>query len=181
MSNHSKTLWFRTYRQRIADGLERCRGCGRGEDPRNWLTFDHLVPKARGRTLTLDNATILCEDCQHDKADQLWPHLVSLADEEARAPREQRWSLLAQVAAFRASTSHFVVRRDVDGAAVSILNHRILRLVCVRCSLAPDTALVAFGCDVEGLADHMRAHRAAGDRVPDWAFEDIPATPDTAR
>lgn len=88
--------WVRVYRARIALRLERCRGCnalpgGKGGTRR--FTLDHLVPASRGGTSAMANATILCEGCNTRKAAEDAPeHWVSLAEEEAAAPPELRWS-----------------------------------------------------------------------------------------
>lgn len=170
--DHTHRRWWKVYHQRIVDGLERCRSCGRPDDPRNWLTFDHLVPKSRGRALTLTNATILCEDCQADKADRAWDHLVSLADEEAAAPRARRWALLAGVEAFRAAQSRAVVTKSIDGSAITVYRHHALGMVCARCPMARGCD-VAFRCDVDTLTVHLQAHVVLGQRVPEWVFEDV--------
>ncbi|MBN9790083.1 hypothetical protein DMP17_15960 [Pseudonocardia sp. TMWB2A] len=179
--DHTHRRWWKVYHQRILDGLEHCRECGRPDHPRNWLTFDHLVPKCRGRALTLANATILCEDCQEDKADQTWDHLISLAEEEAAAPRELRWALLAGVEAFRmADRSRNVVTKSIDGSAVTVYRHHALGMVCARCPMV-DGDDVAFRCDLDGLTDHLQQHIALGQRVPEWVFEDMPAFVAVAR
>lgn len=174
--HHSRTLWFRTYRQRILDGSERCRGCGRVDDPRNWLTFDHLIPKAHGTNLTFDNATILCEDCQDEKKDRIWPRLVSLASEETAAPRERRWALLAQVAAFRVADRRKVAGRDVDGCAVTLFLHPRRGPLCVRCPATDGGTDVRFAPgDLAAVLAHLRRHQAAGEHIPGWVFDDVPA------
>jgi hypothetical protein len=73
-------------------GLESCRWCGTRDHPSNPLTLDHIVPISRGGRSTLDNLTILCSQCNTFKGDRTWA-LESLAEEEALAPPERRWSL----------------------------------------------------------------------------------------
>lgn len=107
-----KMLWWQVYRQRIRDGKERCRHCG---VCRTDLTFDHLRPAAHGASLRFDNATILCEPHNLLKDDQRWPHLVSLAKEEAAAPPERRWAAIAQaesIAAWEATRGKLSPERE---------------------------------------------------------------------
>lgn len=78
-STASKRAWYRHLRARMRSGQETCRNCDRVDA----LTIDHLLPNALGGRLSLTNITILCEDCNNEKGVQCWPHLRSLADEEA--------------------------------------------------------------------------------------------------
>jgi len=75
--------WVRVYRARIALFLERCRNCGTlpgQKGLKDILTLDHLVPRARGGTHAMSNATILCRGCNLRKADKPAPeHWRSLA------------------------------------------------------------------------------------------------------
>ncbi len=91
-----RMTWRRRYRARIEAGLERCRWCDSDER----LTFDHIVPIARGGGNGMDNATILCQPCNLRKSAELGWHtdMRSLADEEASAPASRRWSQLPAAA-----------------------------------------------------------------------------------
>ena len=85
--------WTVQYQWRMDQGLEHCRGpeC----DATERLTLDHIRPASLGGSRRLDNTAILCESCQRDKADRTdppWCDLPSLAQEEAAAPPERRWS-----------------------------------------------------------------------------------------
>ena len=71
----SRTIWFRTYKQRMRDGLEHCRWC---LSKRN-LTFGHILAHARGGQYKFDNITILCERCNNRMGELTWPGLRSLA------------------------------------------------------------------------------------------------------
>jgi hypothetical protein len=86
--------WVRAYRARIRLGLERCRVCGCvnawGTDRQ--LSLDHIWPRSRGGTSQMENATILCVVENNKKADGPGEYTVSLAQEEAMAPRQRRWS-----------------------------------------------------------------------------------------
>lgn len=93
---HSRR-WFIIYRKRITNGLEFCRACNTRRLP---LTFDHLVPACDGGTARFDNVTILCATCNNSlKGPHRWPWLISLAQEEAEAPPNQRWSRVKSRAA----------------------------------------------------------------------------------
>ena len=48
----------------------RCQYCGDRKDPQN-LTFDHLVPVARGGLKTWDNIVTCCVECNRRKGDRL--------------------------------------------------------------------------------------------------------------
>lgn len=84
----NKLPWYRAYRARIRDCQEFCRNCKVRDD----LTFGHIMPVARGGRPTFTNTTILCVDCNRKQGEELWPWQVSLAEEEASAPPERRWS-----------------------------------------------------------------------------------------
>lgn len=86
--------WVRVYRARIHLGLEFCRVCGTANE---WgtgrqLTLDHIFPRSKGGTSQMENATILCLDCNNRKGDGPAQYRVSLWLEEQRAPRRRRWS-----------------------------------------------------------------------------------------
>lgn len=90
----ARAHWVRVYRARIRLGLELCRVCGTANE---WgtgrqLTLDHIFPRSRGGTSLMENATILCLDCNNRKGDGQGEYTVSLWLEEQRAPRRQRWS-----------------------------------------------------------------------------------------
>lgn len=87
-----RTVWYRTYKQRIRQGVERCRWCS---STQRKLTFGHILSHARGGQYKFDNLTILCEPCNRRMADRTWPGLRSLQEEEAAAPPAQRWAALA--------------------------------------------------------------------------------------
>lgn len=86
--------WVRVYRARIRLGLERCRLCG----ARNkWgtaqqLTLDHIHPRSLGGPSLMENATILCAECNCRKSSSAAVYKTSLFVEEVKAPRSQRWS-----------------------------------------------------------------------------------------
>ncbi len=86
--------WVRVYRARIRLGLEKCRQCrcrnewGTGRQ----LTLDHIHPRSRGGNSLMDNATILCADCNNRKSDGPARYRISLRAEELAAKRPQRWS-----------------------------------------------------------------------------------------
>lgn len=86
----SRREWWREYRQRIEDGLERCRNCFTADN----LTFDHIVSNSDGGRFTYDNTTILCQGCNSLKGVRKWPHLKSFAEEEAIAALNPGWSRL---------------------------------------------------------------------------------------
>lgn len=102
MRDARRSLWFRTYRQRMTEGLERCRRCGTAKG----LTFDHIIAAVHGRKLTFDNATILCRPCNAAKGHGVWGDLVSLAEEEASAPSDRRWCEIATQAAVYEAVRH---------------------------------------------------------------------------
>jgi hypothetical protein len=87
-----RRVWFRTYKQRIRDGLEYCRNCGHSDA---YLEFAHLIPHSRGGQLKFDNITILCVLCNRKQGARIWSHLRSLHDEEALALPERRWAFIA--------------------------------------------------------------------------------------
>lgn len=76
----SAKLWTTYYRQRMNTGIERCRN---GDCIRNATTFGHLRPRSRRGRFTMKNITLLCFECNRDQGDQVWPHLVPLAHEDA--------------------------------------------------------------------------------------------------
>lgn len=86
--------WVRVYRARIRLGLERCRVCGcvNAWGTARQLTLDHIYPRALGGPSQMENATILCVTHNNLKAAGPGVYTVSLALEEAKAPRKQRWS-----------------------------------------------------------------------------------------
>lgn len=105
--------WFKVYRERMLLGLEYCRRCARmGEhyagSKDNPLTFGHLVPNSQGGRYTLNNVTILCQECNQLQGTSWWGWLRSLAAEERHAPPERRWSVLGRQRA--------TAQNDKDGA-----------------------------------------------------------------
>jgi 5-methylcytosine-specific restriction endonuclease McrA len=82
-----QNTWWRVYKYRINHGLERCRECG----CRDNLTFAHLVPYSVHRSWAFDNVTILCAP-DNNAEGAVMSTRPSLADEEAAAPPERRWS-----------------------------------------------------------------------------------------
>jgi hypothetical protein len=85
--------WSRIYRNRMDLGLEHCRQCHTNRD----LTFDHIRPRSlRGSGRSMSNLTILCFSCNTRRGNRPARVLVSLADEEAAAPPERRWSQLGE-------------------------------------------------------------------------------------
>lgn len=88
--------WHQRYRNRIRLGLEHCRACGLVSD---LLTFDHVIPWARGGRTEFYNATILCQPCNRLKGNQVggeWASLVSLFAEENRTGGT-RWSVVWEI------------------------------------------------------------------------------------
>lgn len=86
--------WVRVYRARIRLGLEKCRLCGCVSEwgTERQLTLDHIWPRSKGGTSQMENATILCARCNNAKGDSLAVYRVSLAEEESRVRRRERWS-----------------------------------------------------------------------------------------
>ena len=71
--------WYRNYRQRMNDGLEKCRRCGAV-----WpLRFAHLIPLSSGGNSSAWNITILCERCDIRYGNQPIVDMLSLAEEWA--------------------------------------------------------------------------------------------------
>lgn len=56
------------------------------------MTLDHIHPRALGGPSLMENATILCVEENGRKGDGPAKVLMSLAQEEANAPRKERWS-----------------------------------------------------------------------------------------
>lgn len=73
--------WARQYRKEIQEGKQHCRACLVVATD---LTFDHMIPASQGGPGTLNNITILCEECQRFKGDSYWPFLISLGEEQLR-------------------------------------------------------------------------------------------------
>ena len=91
--------WYQVYRNRIALGLEKCRNPD-GTCTRTDLEFDHVVPWLLGGKTHFGNATILCHGCNNAKRDNYggkWAGMISLKEEERRAPEDQRWSLCWEI------------------------------------------------------------------------------------
>lgn len=88
--------WVQVYRARIRAGLETCRicGCANAWGTGRQLTLDHIHPRSLGGPSLMENATILCLDCNNRKGDGPATYSVSLWLEERRAPRSRRWSKL---------------------------------------------------------------------------------------
>lgn len=57
------TTWAKLYTWRMANGLERCRLCGSYDN----LTFEHLLPKAKGGTGSIHNISITCYPCNSSR------------------------------------------------------------------------------------------------------------------
>lgn len=87
--------WAKAYRFRMQKALERCRHCGALHADDRPLTLAHLVSHADGGALTPWNVTILCGPCNVAQDREVWPHLISLAEEEANASAERRWYEIA--------------------------------------------------------------------------------------
>ena len=85
-------------------------------------TFDHIVPTAAGGPSTFDNITILCLRCNYDKADEWWPHLRSLAEEEEAAIPGMRWYATARADNFLRISK--VVHEESADEPVDIENAR---------------------------------------------------------
>lgn len=84
-----RTHWGKTYRKRIADGLEFCRKCAIVSTD---LTFDHIIPYVMGGRLKFDNTTILCRPCNERKGCKTNWDLISFLEEETNAPIGRRWA-----------------------------------------------------------------------------------------
>lgn len=94
----NRSVWGRTYRKRIARGVERCRMADHELECSGPLTFDHVIPFSRGGRLKFNNTTILCETHNKHKGHQIVPGLISLEKEEAAAPPRMRWAAMAYAA-----------------------------------------------------------------------------------
>lgn len=57
------STWAKLYTWRMANGLERCRLCGSYDK----LTFEHLLPKAKGGTGGIHNISITCYPCNSSR------------------------------------------------------------------------------------------------------------------
>jgi hypothetical protein len=96
----------------MRSGAERCRNCGTLAE----LTFDHVIPASVGGLSAFDNVTILCEPCNKEKGEELWPHLISLAEEERRAAPERQWVARATEAREQEEGRRKAALRGEDGA-----------------------------------------------------------------
>lgn len=84
--------WVRVYRARIKAGQETCRVCGCANEwaTAQQLTLDHIFPRSLGGTSQMENATILCVECNNKKGSGPAKYRTSLAAEEAKLrPRER--------------------------------------------------------------------------------------------
>lgn len=94
-----KHPWWRTYRKRIADGLEVCHRCGKAHWPDvNPLVFAHINPNLADGAFTLDNITLLCQSCDRWFGERTITTIPSLEAEEKAGPPERRWGLNAEAA-----------------------------------------------------------------------------------
>lgn len=94
-ANLMKSRWARVYLDRMRSGLECCRNCGARHSDSNPLTFGHLVSYAVTKSTSFDSVTILCQRCNYEQGSEIWPHLISLFEEERTAPVERQWGRCA--------------------------------------------------------------------------------------
>lgn len=102
--------WPHVYKDRMNTGLEKCRHCKSVEN----LTFAHLKPHALGGAFTIKNITILCAPCNNKQGIAIWPHLISLFEEEITSSVEKRWSQGDSLGALAEKVSPFNVIFQFD-------------------------------------------------------------------
>jgi len=72
-------IWKKFYRWLMDNGYESCQLCNSKDN----LTFDHIIPWARGGKTEISNMAILCASCNETKGSRIielnscvWPHPV---------------------------------------------------------------------------------------------------------
>ena len=106
-SGSNRQAWRRWYTQRIKDGREHCRMCGRIgwhiTQVRGGLRFGHIRAAALGGRAGIENTTIVCGGCDAAMGAHDWTGTIpALCDEPA-------WP------ATQAKINRWIRRREMEG------------------------------------------------------------------
>lgn len=75
----------------LRDGFQ-CQYCG-SKPPREVLTIDHVVPRARGGRSVWENVVVACQSCNARKGSRL---LKDIAMNLARPPKKPHWMMIVR-------------------------------------------------------------------------------------